>query len=531
MKTSEQSDWHKAVSASELADRRQAVVKPKGRQILVLQHGNQVFACDNRCPHEGHPLAKGVLDDECRLTCNWHNWKFDLVSGETIRGGDQLRRYPVRRTNGMIEVDLTEPPAAETRQAALTGLRTAFDEHDYTRLAREAARFEQAEGDFRELLIAAFDWAAAGLEDGTTHAHAAAPDWLALRSRLPEAQPADRLVPLVEILGHASWDALQQPGTFPLASGQADAFDADALTAAIEAEDEDAAIRLARAGLAEGGGALFRPVLERAALRHYQGFGHSVIYAFKTYQLLELLGPDAAPALLLPLVRSLCVGTREDLIPEFRAYAPALAAWDGTGTDMPNVDDFRGASVARCLDLIAGGSSDVDALYNVLMHAASDAMLYYDARFREQFDGPIGHNIDWLDFSHALTQLNASRMICGRQPKLWPAALLQAGCFLGRNAAFVDWDQDVGHWAVDEPDALFDGIFVGLLDHGQPTYIFVAHTLKLASALRAEIDHQPDAPWVPTALAALNRFVHEPAKQKHVRRSAHQAWSFVSGAG
>ena len=338
-------------------------------------------------------------------------------------------------------------------------------------------------------------------------------------------------MPLLEILGHASWDALQQPGNFPLASGQADAFDADALTAAIEAEDEDAAIRLARAGLAEGGGALLRPVLERAALRHYQGFGHSVIYAFKTYQLLELLGPDAAPALLLPLVRSLCVGTREDLIPEFRAYAPALAAWDGSGTDMPNVDDFQGANVVRCLDLIAGGSSDIDALYNVLMHAASDAMLHYDARFREQFDGPIGHNIDWLDFSHALTQLNASRMICGRQPDLWPAALLQAGCFLGRNAAFVDWDQDVSHWAVDEPDALFDGIFEGLLDHGQPTYIFVAHTLKLASALRVEIDHQPDAPWVPTALAALNRFVHEPAKQKHARRSAHQAWSFVSGAG
>ena len=526
-----QSDWREVIAADDLAAKGQTVTKIGGRQILLWHHNERIFACNNRCPHEGHPLAKGTLGDDCRLTCNWHNWKFDLVSGETIKGGDALRRYPVRVVDGMVSIDVTEPPAAQIRKAALTGLLGAFDEHDYTRLARETARYERANGDFRQLLSAVFARTADQLEYGTTHAHAAAADWIALRDRLPVDQPADRLVPVIEIIGHASWDALLQPGTFPLSDRKAPRFDAALLEDAIEAEDEDLAIGLARAGLSEGGGGLLQPALERAAFRHYQGFGHSVIYASKVYQLLEVLGPGATDALVLPLVRYLCHANREDLIPEFRAYAPALAAWDGGGDTLPASGDFHRASVAACLSLIQGGSADVNGLYHTLLHAAAASMLHYDATYRNQIDGPVGHNIDWLDFSHALTHLNASRKICARQPDLWPAALLQAGCFLGRNGGFVDWTQNADHWAVDDPDALFERIFDQLLDHGQPTYIFVAHTMKLTTALREEVSMSPGAPWVPTALAALNRFVSEPAKQKHVRRSAHQAWDFIVGTG
>ncbi|MEM7445364.1 MAG: Rieske (2Fe-2S) protein [Pseudomonadota bacterium] len=523
--------WKDVGPIAELAAKSQLVTKINGRQILLLHHKGQVFACNNRCPHEGHPLAKGVLGDDCRLTCNWHNWKFDLITGETIKGGDALRRYPVRIVDGVVSIDVTDPPVAEIREASLAGLFGAFDEHDYTRLARETARYERAHGDYRELLTAVFARTADRLEYGTTHAHAAAPDWLALRDRIPEDRPADRLVPLIEVIGHASWDCLLQPGAFPLTGETAVDYDAAPLEDAIEAEDEVLAISIARAGLAEGGGNLLKPALERAAFRHYQGFGHSVIYTSKTYELLNVLGPAATEALVLPLVRYLCHANREDLIPEFRSYAPALAAWDGEGRSLPSLEDFHRKGVAACLELIQKGSADIEGLYHTLFQAAAASMLHYDATYRNQIDGPVGHNIDWLDFSHALTHLNASRKICAQQSDLWPAALLQAGCFLGRNASFVDWTQDTDRWAVSDTDAFFDTIFDRLLDHGQPTYIFVAHTMKLTSALRQEISVSPNAPWVPTALAALNRFVNEPAKQKHVRRSAHQAWDFIAGSG
>ena len=155
-------NWVSAGPVSMLAATGQAVVRPNGRQILLWRAGEAIYACDNRCPHEGYPLAEGSLarrkvsgdgggagpgidrdadKEHCVLTCHWHGWTFDLDSGETLLGGDVLRRYPVRIEDGTIQLDLTDPPPAAVRARALDGLRQAFGEHDYERLARELARF------------------------------------------------------------------------------------------------------------------------------------------------------------------------------------------------------------------------------------------------------------------------------------------------------------------------------------------------------------------------------------------------------
>lgn len=519
--------WRKAISLAALEARSKTVVKLDGKQILVLLSDGVVYACNNRCPHEGFPLSEGTLSDGCVLTCNWHSWRFDLDSGETLAGGDALRLYPHEIRDGEVWLDISDPGPEALRARALSGLREAFDTHDYERIARELVRFQRAGGEADAALTEAFAWAVDGLETGTSHAHAAAPDWLRLRADLPADRPTERLIPVVEIIGHLSWDVLTQDGPFPIAGDAAERFDAELFERAIEAENEAAAIAQARAGLREGGGSLLRPSLERASLRHYQAFGHSVIYQDKAYELLGILGERAEAALLLPLVRSLCTTAREDLIPEFKAYAPALAQWDDTGRDTPDPDRFRDQGVQASLDLVRAASGQADALYHALMFAAWDAMLHFDGRVRETSDRPVQENVDWLDFTHAITHLNAARKVCLRQPALWPNALLQTGCFLGRNAKFVDWQQDVTRWKPQEDDALIDTVLASMLDHGEPLYIFPAHTLKLATALKEELALSPDAPWKPVALAALNRFVHEPMKRKHMRRVAKQATRFV----
>ena len=187
--------------------------------------------------------------------------------------------------------------------------------------------------------------------------------------------------------------------------------------------------------------------------------------------------------------------------------------------------------VARVLARIARAGYRPEALFEVLMAAAADAMLHFDARYRHGYDVPVSQNVDWLDFTHAITHLNAVRHICTRQPALWPNALLQCGCFLGRNAGFVNWDQDVSNWVVDDCGEFLSGAFAGMLDHGQPLYIVSAHQLKLTTAVREEVERSPEAAWVPVVLAALNRFLHEPAKMKHARRTAHQAVRFVEVQG
>ena len=73
--------WEKATTLDRLKRDGRTVAKIGSRQIAVFETGSGILACNNRCPHEGYPLKEGSLDGACVLTCNWHNWKFDLKTG------------------------------------------------------------------------------------------------------------------------------------------------------------------------------------------------------------------------------------------------------------------------------------------------------------------------------------------------------------------------------------------------------------------------------------------------------------------
>jgi nitrite reductase/ring-hydroxylating ferredoxin subunit len=110
MSTSKANGANGLVQACRLEELRAAkgalIFKHGRKQIAVFQTEKGIYACNNRCPHEGYPLKAGTLSEGCILTCNWHNWKFNLASGETLVGGDQLRRYPVTVQDGAVWLDL-----------------------------------------------------------------------------------------------------------------------------------------------------------------------------------------------------------------------------------------------------------------------------------------------------------------------------------------------------------------------------------------------------------------------------------------
>lgn len=516
----------------ELLKNGRRLFKVSGKQIAVFAGDDGIFACNNRCPHEGYPLMEGSLaqgEGRCVLTCNWHNWKFDLASGGTLVGSDKLRRYPVEVIDGEVWVDIAEPPADEVVASALGALHDCVRRHEYERMARELSRLRKAGADPLEALRAAFVWTADRFEFGATHAQAGAPDWLAIRDDYA-ATETERLVPLMEVLGHLAWDTRREPA-FPFAEGML-SYNAEALVDAIAAEDEARAVRLVRGALFEGGGhrALEEP-LATAALAHYQDFGHSLIYVLKTGELINRLGPSSAEPPLLNLVRSLIYATREDLIPEFRAYGPALAAWDGAGGAPVAAPDLLGLSVPKVLDRTQRSSGDRRALYGALIGAASWQFLHFDMRIMDAVDRPVSHNVNWLDFTHAITFGNAVRILCGRYPGLWPRGLLQIACFVGRNAGFVDESVEEKRWQVKDGPAFLDAALKGLLDHDQQEYIVSIHLVKLLTAVKAEVTAAPDAPWVPVLLAAVNRFLHERLRRKHPLRAARQAMDFVAAEG
>ena len=521
--------WRRATCLDELRARGgRFVYREAGRQIAVFETPRGVLACNNRCPHEGYPLREGTLDADCKLTCNWHNWKFDLVSGRNQRGGDRLRTYPVELRRDEVWIEIVDPPPAERGARTMADLETAFGKHDYQRLARELARLTRTGGDPEAAVAAAIGWSHDRLEFGWTHAYAGAADWLTLFDE-QRGDAENRLICLLEAIGHMAEDSLRRD-VFPYARGT-EPWDEEAFVAALENEDEAGAIRLTRGAIATGQAfGVMERGLSRAALAHYNDFGHALIYVAKAGRLIARLGETTAEPVLLALVRGIAAAFREDMIPEFRAYGPALAAFGaGANGALPPARAYRALPPAEALRLTAEhGAAPPEALFRVLLSANAGHMLAFDLAHLERLDRPYGGDVGWLDFTHSLTFAHAVRVQCGRYPELWPAGLLQMACFSGRNIGRADERVALEDWRVADAEGFFAAVVERLLDHREDDYIVSVHLLKTALAVR-ELARDPlTGPAAAVCLAALNRLLHSPLRRKMVRRTARQALRFVA---
>lgn len=504
------------------------VLRLNGRQILLLANGNAIYAIANRCPHEGYPLSEGT-DGPGVLTCNWHNWKFDLKSGDALIGRDPVRTYKLEERSGELFIDLTNPPPERLCAHALKGLDAALDDNDLARVAREVARLERAGFSVKTALVHAFTVRNDRLETGMGHAHAAAADWLTLATRAPN--DATRLSASLEPLAHLAWDT-EGSARFPFPEGVA-VWQPRDFIAAVEAEDEPAAIALIRGALQENiPYAQLRPTLAEAALAHYQDFGHSVIYALKAGQLIDRLGEEAMEPTLLAYTRSVVLATREERLPEFRGYAAALNDWNGAGQTPASADDFIGLSISQCLQrLLQSSGRPTHELYDALLSAAAWNLLHFDTAVEAATDNAFADDVGWLDFTHALTFANACRHLCADRPDLWPKALLQLALFVGRNKKYVTDNVDAVAWHVSDPSAFIAREMNTLFDHGIVEPIIACHHTKVLFALEDELTHAPDAPWRDVMCAAVHRYLQTPMKRHHSLRIATQALDFVAQEG
>lgn len=526
-------NWVDAGRIEDLSARGRRVFKSGSRQLLLIKAGDRIVACNNRCPHEGYPLSEGTLGggapgEACTLTCNWHNWKFDLTSGEALVGGDTLRLYPVEVRDGRVFVDVSDPPATEMQARAIAQLLAAVEDEDRGRIARDLARFLKAGGDPMAALRAVVAARADRHEYGMAHGFAAMPDWIALHRYA--ADDARRLVALAEPVSHVAWDTLRQPA-MPFASDSRSWCLEDFLDA-MEREQEDVAASYVRGALAARVSLDdLRRAFGRAALSHYQDYGHSAIYTVKAFELIGLLGVEVAAPILLSLVRSIVYANREDRIPEFRSYAPALARWEGAAR-RPGLapGDFLHLPVPATLERVLELEGEPADRYRVLLAASAMAMLRFDLSVSVHVDKPVSHNVGWLDFTHMLTFANAVRRICAEDPTLWPQALLQMGCFLGRVSPFIGRDADAG-WAVGDIGAFLARERSQLHDHGIRDPIFSCHRVKVLFAVAEEIASAGHGPLAELLAAATNRYLNTGLKQHHGLRMATQALAFVGAEG
>lgn len=525
--------WHAVCPWDKLKAKSRFLFRHEKAQIVVFLSNGHIYALDNRCPHEGYPLIQGEMDPEqCTLTCHWHNWKFDIKSGAAKVGQDSVRTYPTKHINGEVWVDLSPPSQAELSRKILDSVQEGFEKRQYGRMARDLARFHYQGLDPLIALRAAIVWSHDKLEFGMTHAYAVTADWVHLYQRFSE--PKEGLTALVEALDHMAFDALRHP-TFAYTEGL-EGFVSERFIQAIEDENEALAIRQLRGALAAGHSFTdLQPTLSQIALSHYNNFGHSLIYLVKGDELIQQLGKNVTEPLLLAWVRSLIYATREDLLPEFRDYAPlvkalrerTLSAGFGSNEESPDFSALQGASVKTAMTWVLEQSEQYrpEALYQSLLLANAHNLLYFDLSYQRRHDNGVADNVGWLDFTHALTFANAVRLTCEHHPELWPQGLLQLAAFYGRNTSYLDLNQNVAADLNLDSEHFWTELYQGLLDHGLGQPIFSAHLLKTARAVEDEAIHAPQSSAL--LIQALQRFLQGPIKQKHALRIMNQSLALV----
>jgi nitrite reductase (NADH) small subunit len=81
------------------------VVDAGGRQVAVFHVEGRWFAVDDACPHHGASLADGPVRGTV-VRCPWHDWPFDLTTGECTRAPARVATHVVAVHDGVVHVEL-----------------------------------------------------------------------------------------------------------------------------------------------------------------------------------------------------------------------------------------------------------------------------------------------------------------------------------------------------------------------------------------------------------------------------------------
>lgn len=100
------SEWIPAAATTEITEGCGKVVSIGDKQLAVFHCNGAFYAIDNTCPHRGGPLGEGDIEGTV-VTCPWHGWQFDVVSGESpVNPAVQVKKYPIKLDGGVILLEL-----------------------------------------------------------------------------------------------------------------------------------------------------------------------------------------------------------------------------------------------------------------------------------------------------------------------------------------------------------------------------------------------------------------------------------------
>ncbi len=81
------------------------------REIVVFRLGDRVMAREGSCKHMGASLTRSGKWNGRRVTCGWHGWQYDMLTGECIGKPEVcLKRYPTEISEETIYVVVDDYP-------------------------------------------------------------------------------------------------------------------------------------------------------------------------------------------------------------------------------------------------------------------------------------------------------------------------------------------------------------------------------------------------------------------------------------
>jgi len=555
--------WTPAFSLDQLPVGGSRLFKRGRDQVAVFRlEEDELYAIDNRCPHEGYPLIQGAQDG-CTLTCCWHNYKFDLRDGACIKGEEAVRTFPVRVREGEVHLDLEAPDPAAAIPGLWESLGEAMHEDRQGQAIRDAIRLIEA----GVSPVAICAWAAAydgrHAEYGATHALAVAADTITLLPRYPGLRAAVPLGALLELAAEPNVRRTPRPkaeavdpGADPVAAGAR-------LRACVEAEDAVGAEEILRGALARGWRrAELEPWFTTLCVDHFLSFGHRLIYQVKVFDLLDAADWAHAEDILCGHLFGILSGTREDVLPTWNAFRRDLdktdldALWSAADSDP---DWSGGPALMRAL---LGGSAreafgattaaltagaPLLAVVDTLSLAAAERMLRFDVAI----DSDPSVQDNWLSVSHIQTFVHAVRHALQRQPEaatlrlvLYAARFINHHRVLDGDRASLDARPVPAAALVDavrhkDTDTALAGTLAawrdGGLDELEPVLldlmlsdlfarpIVVAHAIKNSLVALAEARITGD----PRPLLAAVRLVASPLQQRWTHRRSLESIAFI----
>lgn len=116
-------------SVDEIGDGERRVVEDEGLEIGVFRLGDQYFAWESNCPHQGGPVCQGrmmnrvdeiidttgksqgyrFVDEDLHIICPWHGFEFNVRTGRHPGDPDtRLRGFDVVVRDGGIYVCIND---------------------------------------------------------------------------------------------------------------------------------------------------------------------------------------------------------------------------------------------------------------------------------------------------------------------------------------------------------------------------------------------------------------------------------------